>query len=147
MAVLLVAFSKKETPPGINGLFTYVLLEEFIEVKNYRAVNCIFPFLSDFSDRCLGRMYMHEKTTSQYRNIYLINLFTCDVNYLHGSDVCHMTIESLVSTRKRTYGDTYAAHCKKGFFTLSFHPIDHLREDLRSFESETYLESSFFEHL
>lgn len=136
-----VDFAKKEASSGLNGLFTNDGLKGMLEGKDYQAVDYIFPFVAAFTDRCLGRVDSHEQTTVHTKYTELMNLVTGN-----GTGVSKPDITELVSTLKRTVVETFKDHCEKGLFTLKFHTMDHLAEDISRFGSCKFLDAGAFEH-
>lgn len=47
---------EKGVPLGLNGVLTHDRLKGMLEGKGYCAVEILFPFMTEFSDRCIGRV-------------------------------------------------------------------------------------------
>lgn len=143
---LHVDFSKKEKSSTLNGLFGNDGLRGMLEGKNYRSVDLVFPFLMGFLDRVLG--FQETPTLTKMHTTYTDLMVHC----LHDAQTTGWTAKSIltvaenITSMKKMIVSQYGPHSTTGLYTLKFHLLDHLPEDISRFGSLSMLDASPYEH-
>lgn len=143
---LRVDFSKHEGSSQLNGIFVQDGLRGMLEGKDYRTLDCFFPFIFAYVDSWLG--YSEEAPLTKIHVLYtdLVNRLMSD-NYSNGwSDAELQDLRSTVLTFKKQVWSLFGPHCDRGLNTLKFHLLDHLVDDLQRFGTVRVLSASPYEH-
>ena len=139
-----VDFSKKEASTSLNGLFTADGLKGMLEAKEYRAIDYVFPFVAAFVDRALGNEKNPHQTIIHSMYSGLLRYILCDIRGEVGKDI-RCEIQMRVSNLKKKVVEIYGPHCENGLFTLKFHLLDHLSEDITNYALLEYVDAGPFE--
>lgn len=142
---LNVDFSRKDSSLQLNGLFLHSGVRGMLEGKDYRNVDKVFPFVMAFVDRVLGHTTSCPLTNIAvlYSEIRLVHLH----QYAHAGcsakdiSILKQKIDSLKECTIQLFKD----HCDHGLFTLKFHLLSHLVNDLERFSSLDFLSASPYE--
>ena len=141
---LRVDFSTKAASATLNGLFLENGVRGMLEGKDYRNVDMVFPFVCAFLDR------KTQETSGVLTKISTMNSSLLTMLY-YEIDRKGLTAERLSTLRDRIrmlkidMASFYKRFTQTGLFTLKFHLLDHLAEDLSKYCSLAYLDSSPFE--
>lgn len=142
-----VDFAKTEAASTLTDLFMSDDWKGMLEEKDYLYVDLGFPFVSAFTDRCLGRNESHEQTTAHTKYTDLMKSVRFPENDGSGGPVTGALVDDLATEIKKLVVKTFVDHTEKGLFTLKFHLLDHLAEDITRFGSLPSLDATAFEHL
>lgn len=141
-----IDFGKVCGTSGLDGIFTKNGLKGMLEGRDYKGLDKVFPFVAAFIDRCTG----HERTAPMTRvhTMYseIVNEVTGDGEYKIRSEEELVKLEERVKEFKRELVERFDDHCESGLYTLKFHLLDHMVEDIRKFGTLSVLDGSPFEH-
>jgi len=143
---LHVDFSKKEKSAQMNGFYLRDGVRGMLEGKNYRAVDMVFPFLAAFFDRAVG--FSQDPSFTALNTMYT-DIMVCVLHDYPRSGISSEDVEDLgnrVLQFKEAVIAFFGDYCDKGVFTLKFHLLDHMVDDLRRFGSLSVLDASAYEH-
>lgn len=143
---LQVDFSKKEASVQLNGFFMKEGIKGMLEGKNYRSVDMVFPFISAFIDRVTGFENAADMTRvcTLYTEIMTSALYDFPRNPPDSEIISEF--KKKVQYFKVLTIKTFQDFCVSGLFTLKFHLLDHMVEDMERFGSLQVLDASAFEH-
>lgn len=143
---LQVSFSTAQKSSQLNGFFTSTGVKGMLEGKDYAAVDTVFPFIAAFLDRAIGCADNPALTTvhTLYSDIVNQLLYTKPERKLHGNEnvVTSETIRRLKMVAKNLFEDLEDFN----LFTLKFHMLDHIAEDVSRFGALNFVDASPFEH-
>ena len=140
-----VDFSTKETSSALNGLFLESGIRGMLEGKDYRNLDYVFPFVAAFIDRVTGCEEGGITTVhTVYSNLPFI-LFT-EVEQHGVSHIEGLKIGALIKRLKKECKRVFDPYVQKGLYTLKFHLLDHLVEDLLKYGSLDYLSAGPYEY-
>jgi len=142
---LHVDFSSKDTSDRLNGIFLQTGLRGMLEGKDYRKLDTVFPFIASFIDTVSGSETAElTRVHMQYTEIILA-LESIDNNT--GIDKSILAdIQNKITAFKQNTTNLFAPHIRSGLFTLKFHLLDHLVEDLTRFAGLDVLSASPYEY-
>jgi len=141
-----VDFSKKEKTAQLNGFFLRDGVRGMLEGKNFRSIDLVFPFIASFIDRALG--FQGNPVITTVKTMHTEVMVTClhDFPRKGVSEVDLQDFEKKIYNFKKTVMQFYGKYCEKGLFTLKFHLLDHMVEDMRKFGTLSVLDASAYEH-
>lgn len=140
-----IDFSTKEASSALNGIFLQTGIRGMLEGKDYRNLDYVFPFVAAFVDRISG---CEEGGITAVHTLYsnlLFKLFT-EIENDGISYIELRKIEALVRRLKKECKRLFDPYVKKGLYTLKFHLLDHLVEDLGKYGSLDYLNGGPYEY-
>ena len=140
-----IDFSTKETSSNLNGIFLETGVRGMLEGKDYRNLDYFFPFVAAFVDRISG---CTEGSLTLVHTLYskLLHELLVEVEYEGISTIQLKKIQCLINLLKRESKKLFEPYVQKGLFTLKFHLLDHLVEDLSKYGSLQYLDSGPYEY-
>ena len=143
-ASIHIDFSTKEESSRLNGIFLDSGMRGMLEGKDYRNLDYFFPFVAAFVDRITGCVTNGITTVhTMYSN--LLEMIFTDVEDHGMNDRKAHDMDALVMDLKRECKDVFAEHVQKGLYTLKFHLLDHLAEDMARYGSLEFLNSGPYE--
>lgn len=143
---LHVDFAKTGKTTQLNGLFTADGLRGMLEGKDYYAVDMVFPFVAAFIDRSLGFEEKCELTRMNVLYIEIINKVLVDHRDRRWREGELLRLRGEIREFKSVVEGAFASHCPSGLYTLKYHLLDHLVEDLERFGSISFMDAGPFEH-
>ena len=142
---LHIDFSSKDASSRLNGIFLTKGLRGMLEGKDYRNLDTVFPFVASFLDTATG------STTGDLTEVH--TLYIELVRYLEfidkNSGVTDEILKALTTKLGTFKGKTvklFEPYVDTGLFTLKFHLLDHLVEDLSKFTSLDFLSAGPYEY-
>ncbi len=144
IASLHIDFSSKNASATLNGIYLDSGLRGMLEGKDYRNVDYVFPFICSFIDK-ITQQDSASLTSIHVKYSSLLHQLESEI------DSKGLTLRRLQSLRrtihdlKTSTSNFFKAYVQHGLFTLKFHLLDHLADDLKKFSSLSYLDASPFE--
>ena len=140
-----VDFSTKEASSRLNGLFMDNGIRGMLEGKDYRNLDFVFPFVAAYIDRFIGcKKGILTKVNTMYSDIVHELFHTIETQGFTEGDADRL--DSLIINFKTECKHVFSSNVENGLFTLKFHLLDHLVEDLRNFGSLDVLSASPYEY-
>lgn len=142
---LHVDFSSKDASDRLNGIFLQTGLRGMLEGKDYRKLDTVFPFVASFIDTISGSETAElTRVHMQYTEIILA---LESIDNTTGIDKTILAdIQNKITAFKQNTINLFAPHISSGLFTLKFHLLDHLVEDLTRFAGLDVLSASPYEY-
>ena len=142
---LHIDFSSKDASSRLNGIFLTNGLRGMLEGKDYRNLDTVFPFVASFLDTVTGSKSgdlttVHTLYTELVRTLEVIDKRT---------GVTQEILQVLATKIERFKHQTvklFEPYVDNGLFTLKFHLLDHLVEDLSKFASLDFLSAGPYEY-
>ena len=144
ISYLRVDFSSKNASVTLNGFFLETGVRGMLEGKDYRNVDFVFPFVAAFIDRITQESNGDLTTIHVLYSELLRHLSS--VVYNKGLTKSRLqTLRTLVQSLKKNSNDFFSRFVEKGLYTLKFHLLDHLPEDIEKYASLSFTDASPFE--
>lgn len=140
-----IDFSTKETSSALNGFFLESGIRGMLEGKDYRNLDYVFPFVAAFIDRVTGCEEGGITTVHTVYSYLLFRLFT-EVEQHGISHIEALKIRASIKRLKKECKRVFDPYVQKGLYTLKFHLLDHLVEDLLKYGSLDYLNAGPYEY-
>jgi hypothetical protein len=140
-----IDFSTKEASSALNGFFLESGIRGMLEGKDYRNLDYVFPFVAAFIDRVSG---LQEEGITTVHTVYsnlLFKLFV-EVEQYGMSNIQALKIAALIRRLKKECKRVFDPYVNKGLYTLKFHLLDHLVEDIMKYGSLDYLSAGPYEY-
>ena len=143
---LHVDFSSSQKSAQLNGFFTNTGVKGMLEGKDYHQLDMVFPFVAAFIDRASRRTIEAPLTSvcTAYSDLLNTLMFTKQRGGFSKEDIRKLSDEVLSFKKKAT--DVLGNLDDINLFTLKFHLLDHLCNDLARFGDLSLLDASPFEH-
>ena len=142
---LHVDFSVKEASTTLNGLFLETGVKGMLEGKDYKQLDYVFPFVMAFVDRITGMIDNGQtKVHTMYSDLLYQLYHNIERNGLNPQTAD--SLEQHIALFKQTCKDIFEKHVNRGLFTLKFHLLDHLVEDLRKYGTLDFLDAGPYEN-
>ncbi len=138
-------FSTKEASSTLNGLFLNNGIRGMLEGKDYRNLDYVYPFVMAYVDRitnCINNGLTEVNTI--YSDILYTLYHTITVRGL--TPHISSNLQSLIKTFKSKCVNLFSPFVDKGLFSLKFHLLDHLMEDLRKYGNLDFLDAGPYEN-
>lgn len=143
-----VRFDYSATPKSnnLNGLHISTGLKGMLEGKDYSNIDMVFPFIAAFLDRVLGYADNQQLTMihSLYSDVVNMVMYNTPDWELQHENVNHL--EQKVRMLKRSAKELFEHLEEVNLFTLKFHMLDHVSNDLYKFGILSFLDASAYEH-
>ena len=141
---LRVDFSSKNASVTLNGLFLETGIRGMLEGKDYRNVDFVFPFIAAFIDR------ITQETKADLTSIHvlysdLLHHLSVEVDNKGLNKPRLERLRKLVQSLKKSSSEFFSRFVDKGLYTLKFHLLDHLPEDIEKYASLSFTDASPFE--
>ena len=142
---LHVDFSSKDASSRLNGIFLTTGVRGMLEGKDFRKLDTVFPFVASFVDTVTGSdsgaiTNVHTQYTEIIRDLEMIDKTTGVTKVILG------VLSSKIESFKRQTVQLFEPYVDTGLFTLKFHLLDHLVEDLSKFTSLDFLNAGPYEY-
>lgn len=142
---LHVDFSGKDASSCLNGIFLQTGLRGMLEGKDYRRLDTVFPFVAAFIDTVTG------SETGQLTKVHMLYtellLLLEKIDHSDGiNDEIISTLSKKVNTLIQLTQTLFEPYVENGLFTLKFHILHHLVEDVKRYTSLEYLSASPYEY-
>lgn len=145
MRVVKIVFGKVGGRSRLSRILTKIALKAILEGRDYKAIYKVFPFVAAFIDRCSEK----QKTAPLKGKHAMYGLIVIEVTgdgERATRDVQELSnIEEKVRAFKKDVVDGLHDHCNSGLYTLKFHLLDHLGENMRRFGPLSVPDASLFE--
>lgn len=132
---LQIDFSVKQMTSTFNGFFTTMDAKEMLEEKEFVALDMVFSFISSFLDRASeywGQPILPKIDTGHPDIVNQLLYFSLDMNVLNQKLL--LVKLSLVGLMKKT-NCLFESLPHVNLFKFQFHLLDHVIDDVNSFES------------
>ena len=145
MSSLKVDFSSKNASITLNGLFLENGIRGMLEGKDYKTVDFVFPFIAAFIDR-ITQEKSCVLTSIHVSYSELIHLLNVGIDREGLTKRKLSTLRNMVRNLKEKASSFFSNYVEKGLYTLKFHLLDHLAEDVEKHSSLAYLDAGPYEH-
>jgi len=143
---LRVDFSSSQTSGQLNGFFTSTGVKGMLEGKDYHAIDTVFPFVAGFLDKATGFHNVAHLTTVHTLYSDLINHLLFNENNQDWPHSRESDISTIIKVFKSTASNLFGTLEDLNLFTLKFHNLDHIAEDVARFGDLSLLDASPYEH-
>ena len=142
---LHVDFSGKDASSRLNGIFLQTGLRGMLEGKDYRRLDTVFPFVAAFIDTVAGSETGQLTKVHMLYTELLLQLEKIDKSDGINDEIIS-TLSKKVNTFKQLTQTVFEPYVENGLFTLKFHMLHHLVEDVKRYTSLEYLSASPYEY-
>ena len=142
---LHIDFSKHERSTQLNGLYVREGLRGMLEGKNYRALDMVFPIIVGFLERCLGFASAPVLTDLHVRYSELMLKTQFDIVESGVSPAVVAQLKEDIHNFKQEMVAVYGPHSSHGLYTLKFHLLDHLADDIGKYGNVAVIDASAYE--
>jgi len=145
MSSLRVDFSSKNASITLNGLFMENGIRGMLEGKDYKTVDYVFPFIAAFIDRITQEQDGKLSSIHILYSELLQHLFV-EIDRYGLTEKKLSVLRNKVSTLKEKASSFFSKYVERGLYTLKFHLLDHLVDDIEKYSSLAYLDAGPYEH-
>jgi len=138
-------FSTKDCSKQLNGIFTNDGLKGMLEGKDYRNLDYVFPFVTAFIDKITGQNNNPELTEINIIYTDIVNELTRPIQKVNLQQKCDK-LRKKIKKWKDLYKAFFEKYCDEGLFTLKYHLMDHLVDDLEKYTDLSFIASSPYEY-
>lgn len=136
----------KQKGKKMNGLYTEHGLRGFLEAKNMKGIDRVFPFIAAFIDRCCGEKENAPTTKVAVLFTDLVKLSERRGMAAGWTEPDLLKLETKVREFKKEALQLYEKYQKSGMNTMNFHLIDHLVSDIRRNGGIQYGDACLYEY-
>ena len=142
---LHIDFSTKDNTCRLNGILLEAGVRGMLEGKDYRNLDFVFPFVAAYVDKISG---CTSNGLTLVHTMYsdLLTVLLDDVERDGVNDDSIRAISKRIASFKKECVKCFSPYVSNGLFTLKFHLLDHLTDDLKRYGSLSFLSAGPYEY-